>query len=98
MTADLFCDPHGEKCREWNPDPAFAHRFFTLDKAMAGARVFLELHNRPLEVLTFADAVNEFDAATAGTAEQRRRAAWRASSLRAELGVTNSWNWQETNP
>jgi hypothetical protein len=29
---------------------------------MGGAKVFLEIHNRPLEVLTFADAVNEFDA------------------------------------
>ena len=62
MTAELFCNPHGDKCREWNPDPAFAHRFSTLDRAMGGAKVFLEIHNRPLEVLTFADAVNEFDA------------------------------------
>ena len=61
-TAELFCNPHGENCREWNPDPAFAHRFSTLDRAMGGAKVFLEIHNRPLEVLTFADAVNEFDA------------------------------------
>ena len=61
-TAELFCNPHGDSCREWNPDPAFAHRFSTLDRAMGGAKVFLEIHNRPLEVLTFADAVNEFDA------------------------------------
>ena len=61
-TAELFCNPHGDKCREWNPDPSFAHRFSTLERAMGGAKVFLEIHNRPLEVLTFADAVNEFDA------------------------------------
>ena len=61
-TAELFCNPHGDNCQEWNPDPSFAHRFSTLDRAMGGAKVFLEIHNRPLEVLTFADAVNEFDA------------------------------------
>lgn len=62
-TAELFCDPHGDGFQEWNPDPAFAHRFSTLERAMGGAKVFLQIHNRPLEVLTFADAVNEFDAA-----------------------------------
>jgi len=61
-TQELFCDPHGDDFLEWNREPAHAHRFSTLERAMGGARVFLEIHNRPLEVLTFADAVNEFDA------------------------------------
>jgi hypothetical protein len=61
-TSELFCQPHGDDFCEWNRDPSFAHRFASLDRAVAGARVFLEIHNRPLEVLTFADAVNEFDA------------------------------------
>jgi len=61
-TAELFCDPHGHNYCEWSKDPAFAHRFSTLERAMGGAKIFLQIHNRPLEVLTFADAVNEFDA------------------------------------
>ena len=61
-TSELFCQPHGDDFCEWNRDPSFAHRFASIERAMAGARVFLEIHNRPLEVLTFADAVNEFNA------------------------------------
>lgn len=61
-TYELFCQPHGDNFNEWNRDPAFAHKFTTLERAMSGAKVFLQIHNRPLEVLTFADAVNEFDA------------------------------------
>ena len=84
-TSELFCQPHGDDFCEWNRDPSFAHRFASIERAMAGARVFLEIHNRPLEVLTFADAVNEFDASTAEA----------ASSLRDELRSPDSWSWQE---
>ena len=62
-TSELFCQPHGDDFCEWNRDPSFAHRFASLDRAMSGAKVFLQIHNRSLEVLTFADAVNEFNAA-----------------------------------
>ena len=61
-TSELFCDPHGDNYCEWSLDPAFAHKFATLERAMSGAKIFLQIHNRTLEVLTFADAVNEFDA------------------------------------
>ena len=68
-TQELFCDPHGDDFLEWNREPAHAHRFSTLEKAMGGAKDFLEIHNRPLEVLTFADAVNDFDASNLRTTD-----------------------------
>ena len=68
-TSELFCDPHGDNYCEWSLDPAFAHRFSTLERAMGGAKIFLQIHNRPLEVLTFADAVNEFDASNLRTTD-----------------------------
>ena len=68
-TSELFCQPHGDNFNEWNRDPAFAHKFTTLERAMGGAKVFLQIHNRPLEVLTFADAVNDFDASNLRTTD-----------------------------